>query len=109
MERVYIENKIFEIIDFTKDLLAEGDYENCTFINCGFSSLDLSNRKFIECEFVSCNLSLAILTKTAFRDIKFKDCKLLGLHFDNCNEFLFAVFQIIFSDIIPNAKRFNDF
>jgi uncharacterized protein YjbI with pentapeptide repeats len=31
---------------------------------------------------------LAKITKTAFRDVKFKTCKLLGLHFDNCNEFL---------------------
>ena len=53
--------------------------------------MDLSNVRFIESEFVHCNLSLAALTKTAFRDIKFKDCKLLGLHFHNCNELLFAV------------------
>lgn len=91
MERTYIENKTFESIDFTKDLLTEGDYEDCNFIDCNFSNLNLSNIKFIESDFVNCNLSLATLTKTAFRDIKFKNCKLLGLHFDNCNELLFAV------------------
>jgi hypothetical protein len=25
--------------------------------------------------------------KTAFRDIKFKGCKMLGLNFEDCNEF----------------------
>jgi uncharacterized protein YjbI with pentapeptide repeats len=32
-------------------------------------------------------LSLAKLERTAFRDIVFRECKMLGLHFEHCNEF----------------------
>ena len=32
---------------------------------------------------------MANLVKTAFKDIRFKNCKLLGLHFENCDQFLF--------------------
>ncbi|WP_431217529.1 hypothetical protein ACQ86N_21315 [Puia sp. P3] len=41
--------------------------------------------------FSNCNLSLAQLQKTTFRDIQFKDCKMLGLHFEDCNEFGLSV------------------
>ncbi len=34
---------------------------------------------------------MAKLVKTSFQDTKFKDCKLLGLHFFDCNSFLFTV------------------
>jgi uncharacterized protein YjbI with pentapeptide repeats len=33
------------------------------------------------------HLSLAKLERTAIRDIVFKECKMLGLHFEHCNEF----------------------
>ena len=91
MERILIEGKIFDQIDFTKDPLTPGDYENCRFINCNFSNTNLSGFHFAECEFAGCNMTMAKLGKTAFRDIKFKDCKLLGLHFEHCKELLFAV------------------
>ena len=91
MEKTFIEEKIFEQADFTSSGLPGGDYENCQFINCDFSNTDLSKINFSECEFLHCNLSLASIVKTGFRDIKFKDSKLLGLHFQDCNEFLFTV------------------
>ena len=34
---------------------------------------------------------MAKLEKTAVKDIQFKECKLLGVHFETCDEFLFAV------------------
>jgi uncharacterized protein YjbI with pentapeptide repeats len=33
---------------------------------------------------------MAKLHKTTFREVKFKNCKLLGLHFDDCNDFLIS-------------------
>jgi uncharacterized protein YjbI with pentapeptide repeats len=45
---------------------------------------------FTDCIFTSCNISNAKLGNTAIREIQFNDCKLLGLHFDDCNDFLFA-------------------
>ena len=91
MGKTYFEDKIFEKEDFLLSPLEKGDYENCIFINCNFAGADLLNVNFSECEFRTCNLSMAGVTNTAFRDVRFKDCKMLGLHFQNCNPFLFAV------------------
>jgi len=91
MERTYIQDKKFEKEDLTTNEFAIADYENCIFTNCDFSNADLSQRVFLECEFNSCNLSTANLLKTGLKNVKFKDCKLLGLHFENCDPFLFEV------------------
>lgn len=87
MEPVFIEEKTFDKIDFTKNSLAKGEYEYCKFLHCDFSGTELNSIRFLECEFNGCNLSLAKLIKTALRDIKFKDCKMLGLQFETCSEF----------------------
>jgi fluoroquinolone resistance protein len=86
MIRGFSEDKNFQRIEFTRDLLPFGDYENCTFENCIFSNMDISGMNFIDCEFDSCDFSLARLGNTSFRDVKFKGCKLLGLHFEDCNK-----------------------
>lgn len=91
MQKNYFEDKNYDKLDFTTTLLQSGEYENCTFNNCNFSSSNLSNFVFSECNFIACNLSSAKITKTSFKNTSFKDCKLLGLHFETCNEFLFAV------------------
>jgi len=83
----YIEDKLFDRIKFKEAALEKGEYENCVFKQCDFSNTNLSEFKFSNCEFISSNLSLAVLTKTAFRDVTFNECKILGLHFENCNEF----------------------
>jgi len=87
MEQIYIQQKTFDKIDFKEKFLKKGEYEVCNFINCDFSNTDLSEIIFTDCEFIGCNLSLAKLTKTAFRECKFKDSKMIGLNFENCNEF----------------------
>jgi fluoroquinolone resistance protein len=76
MERNYTAEKEFNTNDFTLKALPEGDYENCSFINCNFSGSSLVNISFIECHFTDCDISLANLTKTAFKNVHFKDCKL---------------------------------
>ncbi|MGZ3920588.1 MAG: pentapeptide repeat-containing protein [Bacteroidia bacterium] len=101
--KTYIENKTFERIDFTVNRLEIAEYEKCNFINCNFSNTNLSQIYFSECCFTGCNMSVAILSKTSLRNIKFKDCKLLGLHFHNCNEFLFSV---AFENCILNLSSF---
>lgn len=91
MIRKYIENITIEKTDFSLERLQGTDYENCRFLNCNFEGLDLSGLNFSECVFVGCNLSNAKLIKTALQDVTFRNCKMLGLHFDDCNAFLFAV------------------
>jgi len=103
MERKYVEEKIFDKTDFTKNGLATGDYEGCSFISCDFSNTDLSDTHFIDCVFNGCNMSLVKLGKTVFRDIQFKDCKLLGLLFYNGNNFLFSA---DFDNCILNLSSF---
>jgi fluoroquinolone resistance protein len=87
MSENYIAEKTFNKEDYTLTALLKGEYENCKFNYCDFSGSDLSGVRFLNCEFVSCNLSLAALTKTSFNDVNFKDCKMLGLRFENCNDF----------------------
>ena len=43
------------------------------------------------------------LTGTTLRDIKFSGCKLLGLHFEDCSDFLFSV---SFDNCILNLSSF---
>lgn len=91
MEQTYTEGATFEKTDFTGNGLPVGDYENCTFSHCDLSGTDLSRISFIDCDFDNCNLSTARLTETAFKEVRFNNCKLLGLHFEDCTDFLFQV------------------
>jgi uncharacterized protein YjbI with pentapeptide repeats len=83
--------------------LPKGDYENCTFLNCDFNAGNLSGINFINCEFKHCNLSLAKLNQSSFRNVKFESCKLLGLHFEHCNDFLF---EVNFENCMLNLSSF---
>jgi fluoroquinolone resistance protein len=83
MDQIFVQDKVYDKID----ILAKGEYDNCTFNNCNFSIKELSQLAFTDCTFNACDLSLAKLNKTAFRDVQFKNCKMLGLRFDTCNEF----------------------
>jgi fluoroquinolone resistance protein len=90
MNRIFCEGKKFENLNFRNTAPEVGDYEECTFKNCDFSDSDLSDINFLECEFRECNLSLARLAQTSFREVKFINCKLLGLHFEDCNNLMIS-------------------
>ncbi len=87
MNKVFIENKAFDKVDFKSENLTVAEYESCSFKNCNFAEVDLGNITFANCDFVDCNLSLAHTANTAFREVQFIRCKMLGLRFDNCNKF----------------------
>jgi uncharacterized protein YjbI with pentapeptide repeats len=91
MERKYFEELVVENTDFNEMSFNPGEYENCIFHMCNFSGIDLSQVNFTECSFKGCNLSLVRMSNTGMRDIEFSDCKMLGLHFEDCSDFLFAV------------------
>ena len=86
-----IENETFERIDYTINSLPREEYENCKFLNCNFYKADLSHITFRECCFDGCDFSLTKLKNTALSDIRFVDTKLLGVQFDDCNQFLLSV------------------
>jgi fluoroquinolone resistance protein len=92
MEQVFVEEQTFNKIDFTQETFKKGEYEHCTFVACDLSKSDLSEIIFLDCEFSRCNLSLVKLSQTALRNVKFKDCKMLGINFENCNEFGFSIY-----------------
>ena len=88
---VFVENKVFEKIDYSKATLAKGEYGDCTFKNCLFLNADVSEITFTDCEFVNCNFSNTYFKNTSFRSVIFKNCKLLGLQFNDCNPFLLSL------------------
>lgn len=90
MAQLIIENETFTRINFKETPLEKGEYENCEFIGCDFSNTNLSAIKFIICRFADCNLSLVKLVGTALQEVSFKGCKMLGLRFEDCNEFGFC-------------------
>lgn len=71
--------------------ISPGDYDNCTFVDCRLSGADLSNRLFSDCSFIDCDLTNAKLHEVALKSVAFEGCKLLGLHFDDCQNVLFKV------------------
>ena len=85
-EQFLEDGRTYNKVNFSRDPLKKGEYENCHFINCDFPEGDLSEIRFVECQFVGCNLSLANIKQTTFFDVLFKDCKMLGLRFDLCRE-----------------------
>lgn len=91
MQKTYVEDKVYDKVDFATNPLPLAEYDHCAFTNCNFANANLLQIHFTNCKFTSCNLSGAKLDHTAFKDILFKDCKMFGLHFENCNPFLFAI------------------
>ncbi len=87
----FIEEQTFRQQDFRIEPLMEGEYESCVFKNCQLGGADLSGYKFFNCSFVDCDLSNAKLEHTSFNEAVFRGCKMLGLHFDACNDFGLAL------------------
>ncbi len=103
MQIRYTEDQIFENVNYTKNKLIKGEYENCSFINCIFSNIDISEITFINCEFKNCDLCGVKIVNTAFREVNFYQCKMLGVNFDECNQLLLS---ISFTDCQLNLSSF---
>ncbi|MEN9549851.1 MAG: hypothetical protein RIR12_2442 [Bacteroidota bacterium] len=81
----------FQQIDFSQQPATKSEYDNCQFTHCNFEATNLSGFVLIDCVFNHCNLSLCKLGNTTFNNCIFSDCKMLGLHFEHCNQQLFTV------------------
>lgn len=99
----YIVDQTIKNKDFSTEMPAKTEYENCTFLNCVFAESNLSDFAFQECRFEDCDLSNAVIGGVAFRSVTFKNCKLLGLHFDECNPFLL---EFTFDNCLLNLASF---
>jgi len=83
----YQQDETFNNIDYSANKTIAREYDSCHFLNCNFSGTNLSDVVFADCEFENCNLSSAKIKDTSFQQVDFKSCKMLGLQFDECNEF----------------------
>ncbi len=92
MKEQFAFGEIFQSVNFNDTFFQLGEYDECTFIHCDFSSIDLSGSVFTDCVFTGCNFSMTKLTGTSFSKVKFMDCKMIGIHFETCNPFMFTVF-----------------
>jgi uncharacterized protein YjbI with pentapeptide repeats len=71
--------------------ISSREFDGCTFKNCEFSNSVFAQCMFIDCTFIECNLSMVKLPATGLKTVVFRDCKLLGIRFDECDDFLFNV------------------
>ena len=91
MQQLTHENKTFEKVVYTGQVIRGREFQDCIFKQCDLSGSEFSDNKFIDCVFEGCNLSLLKLGNTALQSITFKDCKILGVNFHECSDFLFSV------------------
>lgn len=87
---IHIDKTFDKLIYFDKKV-NNREFDGCLFKNCDFSNNNFSECVFIDCEFIDCNLAMVKLPATSLKTVTFKDCKLLGIRFDECADFLFAV------------------
>jgi fluoroquinolone resistance protein len=90
MVNVNFENQLLEGVNFSEQPPAKGEYDQCTFRNCNFSGVDLSEFVFIDSVFELCDLSMVKLKNCSFCNVKFKACKQLGSRFDDCHKMLLS-------------------
>jgi fluoroquinolone resistance protein len=84
------EDETFVGKDYQKKSLEKATYENCQFNSCNFGEVNLTGISFVDCHFIDCNFSNAMLNTVSINGAEFKNCKMLGLHFEHCNPFLFS-------------------
>lgn len=91
MELYFYDGEVFEKMTHAGEQITEREFQKCTFKNCDFSKTDFATTSFHECVFEGCNLSMMKVRATTLNNVVFKDCKILGVNFNECQEFLFSV------------------
>lgn len=103
MENLIHLYKTFEKVVYLDKKINNREFEGCIFKNCDFSNSDFSYNIFSDCEFIDCNLSVTRLSGSSMKNGSFKNCKLLGILFNECDDFLFGVH---FSECILDYSSF---
>ncbi len=85
------EDKRFDKINYQEKIVKGRIFEGCSFTGCDLSKTAFLNGRFSDCVFTDCNMSLVKLGNSGFANNQFKGCKLLGIHFSECQDFLFSV------------------
>lgn len=84
------EEKAFKSEDFSKSVLDNHVFHQCSFTQCNFSECLLRNAKFCFCTFTECNLSLVKLEGARLQDVQFVNCKIVGAEFFKCEKTFFS-------------------
>ncbi|AWA30485.1 MCBG-like protein [Flavobacterium magnum] len=91
MENLINIDVVFDKLAFVNQKLAHREFDGCIFRNCDFAGSDLSNNSFTDCEFRDCNLGMVKFRETGLKTVLFSNCKVIGVRFDEADEFLFHV------------------
>ena len=106
MENLININQTYEKLNLFDGKINNKEFENCVFKNCNFSNANFNNNTFLDCEFIDCNLSMLQVMNVGFKTVFFKNCKLVGVLFDNCDDFLLQVhFQECILDYASFANK----
>lgn len=91
-----------------QNLLCVGtEFEECSFVDCNFSSAVFERCNFINCSFSGCQLSLASLPYTRLFDVSFTECKLVGIDWSRATWSEYHKdFEISFRQSILNDSSF---
>lgn len=84
-------NKTFEKINFINKRVEGREFDGCHFKNCDFSGTAFVDCIFSDCEFTDCNLAMVKLPSSSLKTVDFQLSKLMGIRFDECQDFLFSV------------------
>lgn len=86
------EHMTFDQVDCVEDIEDVAFYK-CTFVNSNFQSRRLIDCSFDDCEFIRCNLSVIEIHSSVFTGVTFSDCKMVGVNWAGTGGFLSAVFE----------------
>lgn len=87
----FYQYKTFEKIDGCNENVHQRIFEECIFTNCDFSGCDFFKTRFADCFFIDCNMSMVKFRNTGLQNVSFRECKLLGIQFNESDDFLYAV------------------
>lgn len=90
MSKLFLDED-YKGVDYTIKGFPAGEYDNCTFTDCLFPKLHISNASFLECEFIGCNFTNAKFGGTTLNNVLFKRCKMVGADLSVCNDFMLSL------------------
>lgn len=69
----------FRDLDLSDEEIISKEFEECTFVNCDFSEVQLRHCIFEDCRFLKCNMSVMKVDGSRFSNVVFEESKLSGI------------------------------
>lgn len=102
-EASYIDDA-FEGIHTEQTSLRQKDFQNITFRECTWLSVDMAGTRFAECVFEKCTIRLSSFVGTILNDVRFIDTTFVGVDFSRCSTRFLAC---AFTNCIIDACNFS--